>query len=157
MTAVVPGTGLFTARRAPATPTGGLLVIAAGTATAAVAAATRSELLALLAAIVLGAGYGLALAHGLTRTAALAPPHRLARWTARFWAAAYLGMFTPYVLTLLGHVTTTTALLTAVTLLALAHAGLGATRAGRTGGRRAAQGLPVPSYAHDREVALTDE
>ncbi|MCN9244079.1 MFS transporter [Streptomyces sp. RY43-2] len=125
-TAVVPGTGLLTARRARSTPTSGLLVVAAGTATAAVAAATESEPLALLAAIVLGAGYGLALAHGLTRTAALAPPHRLARWTALFWTVTYLGMFTPYVLTLLGHVTTTPVLLAAVTLLALAHAGFGA-------------------------------
>ncbi|MFY4721140.1 MFS transporter [Streptomyces sp. LaBMicrA B280] len=122
-TAVVPGTGLLTARRAPATPAASLLVVAVGTAIAAVAAATANEPLALLAAIVLGAGYGLALTHGLTRTAALAPPHRLARWTAWFWTVAYLGMFTPYVLTLLGHVTTTPVLLTAVTLAALAHAG----------------------------------
>ena len=124
-TAVVPGTGLLTARRARSTPTAGLLVVAAGTATAAVAAATRSEPLALLAAIVLGAGYGLSLTYGLTRTAALAPPHQLARWTARFWTMAYLGMFTPYVLTLLDHVTTTPVLLAAITLLALAHAGFG--------------------------------
>ncbi|MFB6992063.1 MULTISPECIES: MFS transporter [unclassified Streptomyces] len=124
-TAVVPGTGLLTARRVRPTPTSGLLVVAAGTATAAVAAATENEPLALLAAIVLGAGYGLALTYGLARTAALAPPHQLARWTARFWTAAYLGMFTPYVFTLLGHVTTTPVLLAAVTLLALAHAGFG--------------------------------
>ncbi|MFH9938381.1 MFS transporter [Streptomyces murinus] len=122
-TAVVPGTGLLTARRAPSTPTAGLLTVAVGTAIAAVAAASENEPLALLAAIVLGAGYGLALTYGLTRTAALAPPHRLARWTAWFWTVAYLGMFTPYVLTLLGHVTTTPTLLTAVTLLALTHAG----------------------------------
>ncbi|MFJ6013705.1 MFS transporter [Streptomyces sp. NPDC092952] len=135
-TAVVPGTGLLTARRAPSTPTSGLLAVAAGTATAAVAAATENEPLALLAAIVLGAAYGLTLAHGLTRTAALAPPHRLARWTARFWTAAYLGMFTPYVLTLLGHVTTTPVLLAAVALLALAHAGIGVCQARRTARRR---------------------
>ncbi|MFJ9931180.1 MFS transporter [Streptomyces misionensis] len=130
-TAVVPGTGLLTARRAPSTPTAGLLAVAAGTATAAVAAATGNEPLALLAAVVLGAGYGLALTYGLTRTAALAPPHRLARWTARFWTVAYLGMFTPYVLTLLGHLTTTPSLLAAVALLALAHAGFAAFQAGR--------------------------
>ncbi|MEV7157377.1 MFS transporter [Streptomyces misionensis] len=125
-TAVVPGTGLLTARHARSTPTAGLLAVAVGTATAAVAAATGSEPLALLAAVVLGAGYGLTLAYGLTRTAALAPPHRLARWTARFWTVAYLGMFTPYVLTLLGHFTTTPALLAAVALLALAHAAFAA-------------------------------
>ncbi|MFE3145653.1 MFS transporter [Streptomyces sp. NPDC059218] len=135
-TAVVPGTGLLTARRARSTPTAGLLVVAVGTATAAVAAAAGNEPLALLAAIVLGAGYGLALAHGLTRTAALAPPHQLARWTARFWTAAYLGMFTPYVLTLLGHITTTPVLLGCVTLLALAHAGFSSYQAERPARRR---------------------
>ncbi|MEU9321620.1 MFS transporter [Streptomyces sp. NPDC048295] len=135
-TAVVPGTGLLTARRARSTPTAGLLVVAAGTATAAVAAATGNEPLALLAAIVLGAGYGLALTYGLTRTAALAPPCQLARWTAWFWATAYLGMFTPYVLTLLGHVTTTPVLLGAVTLLALAHAGFGSHQVKRLARRR---------------------
>ncbi|MFF9510984.1 MFS transporter [Streptomyces sp. NPDC014724] len=135
-TAVVPGTGLLTARRARSTPTAGLLVVAVGTATAAVAAATENEPLALLAATVLGAGYGLALTYGLTWTAALAPPHQLARWTARFWTAAYLGMFTPYVLTLLGHVTTTPVLLAAVTLLALAHAGFGSYQVKRLARRR---------------------
>ncbi|MFE7463218.1 MFS transporter [Streptomyces sp. NPDC057499] len=149
-TAVVPGTGLLTARRAPSTPTSGLLAVAAGTAIAAVAAATENEPLALLAAIVLGAAYGLTLAHGLTRTAALAPPHRLARWTARFWTAAYLGMFTPYLLTLLGHVTTTPMLLTAVTLLALAHAGIGVHRARRAARRRTSPRAPHGRTAGDR-------
>ncbi|MGW9122136.1 MFS transporter [Streptomyces sp. NPDC055663] len=135
-TAVVPGTGLLTARRARPTPTAGLLVVAAGTATAAIAAATENEPLALLAAIVLGAGYGLALTHGLTLTAALAPPHQLARWTARFWTAAYLGMFTPYVLTLLGHITTMPVLLAGVALLALAHAGFGPYQVKRLARRR---------------------
>ncbi|MFD0340246.1 hypothetical protein ACFVH0_16415 [Streptomyces sp. NPDC127117] len=96
----------------------------------------ENELLALLAAIVLGAGYGLALTYGLTRTATLAPPHQIAGWTARFWTAAYLGMFTPYVLTLLGHVTTTPVLPAAVTLLALAHAGFGPYRGRRLARRR---------------------
>ncbi|MFJ2879746.1 MFS transporter [Streptomyces sp. NPDC086796] len=141
-TAVVPGTGLLTARRVRSTPTAGLLVVAAGTATAAVAVATENEPLALLAAIVLGAGYGLSLTYGLTRTAALAPPHQLARWTARFWTAAYLGMFTPYVLTLLGHVTTTPLLLTAITLLALAHAVFSSRQVERPTRRRTRDTFP---------------
>ncbi|MEU0631713.1 MFS transporter [Streptomyces sp. NPDC005989] len=133
-TTVVPGTGLLTARRARSTPTEGLLAVAAGTATAAIAATAENEPLALLAVIVLGVGYGLTLAHGLTLTAALAPPHRLARRTARLWTAAYLGMFTPHVLTLLGHITTTPVLLAAVTLLALA--GFGSYQAKRMAGHR---------------------
>ncbi|MCX4832683.1 MFS transporter [Streptomyces sp. NBC_01016] len=118
-TAVVPGVGLLTARRAVATPVPGLLTTAVGAAAAATAAASGSRVLAMAAAAVLGAGYGLSLAHGLTRTAALAPPHQLARWTAKFWTAAYLGMFTPYVLTLLGDAAPTCELLAAVAVLAL--------------------------------------
>ncbi|WP_327670305.1 MULTISPECIES: MFS transporter [unclassified Streptomyces] len=118
-TAVVPGVGLLTARRAVATPVPGLLTTAVGAAAAATAAASGSRVLAMAAAAVLGAGYGLSLAHGLTRTATLAPPHQLARWTAKFWTAAYLGMFTPYVLTLLGDAAPTWELLAAVAVLAL--------------------------------------
>lgn len=118
-TAVVPGIGLLTARRAVATPVPGLLTTAVGAAAAATAAASGSRVLAMAAAAVLGAGYGLSLAHGLTRTATLAPPHQLARWTAKFWTAAYLGMFTPYVLTLLGAAAPTWELLAAVAALAL--------------------------------------
>ncbi|MBO1336931.1 hypothetical protein [Streptomyces sp. VRA16 Mangrove soil] len=82
------------------------------------AAATGQRPLALLAAVLLGAGYGLSLSYGLTRTAALAPPARLARWTAGFWTAAYLGMFTPYVITLPAGAFPTVRVLTAAALLA---------------------------------------
>ncbi|MGW8552107.1 hypothetical protein [Streptomyces tubercidicus] len=55
---------------------------------------------ALIASMVLGAGYGLCVAYGLTEVAALAPAHRLARLTSSFWTPAYLGFLAPYVITL---------------------------------------------------------
>ncbi|MFK4213436.1 MFS transporter [Streptomyces sp. NPDC030920] len=69
-----------------------------------------------------GVSAGALLAAGSAWTKELSDsPRQLARWTARFWTAAYLGLFTPCILILLGHVTTTL-LPAAVTLLALAHA-----------------------------------
>ncbi|WP_306321711.1 MULTISPECIES: MFS transporter [unclassified Streptomyces] len=127
-TAVVPGVGLVTARRAIATVTPALLTVAVGAAAAAVAAGTGNAPLALFAAAILGAGYGLTLTYGLTRTASLAPAHQLARWTAVFWTAAYVGMFMPYVITLVSGVVPTAVVLVAVAVLALAHAVFGATR-----------------------------
>ncbi|MFZ3570662.1 MFS transporter [Streptomyces sp. BH097] len=117
-TAVVPGVGLLTARRAVASPVPGLLTVAVGTAMAAGAAGAGSAVLALPAAAVLGAGYGLTLTYGLTRTVALAPPHQLAGWTARFWTAAYVGMFTPYVITLVSRAVPVPAVLVGVAVLA---------------------------------------
>ncbi|MGW1373261.1 MFS transporter [Streptomyces sp. NPDC002446] len=108
-TAVVPGAGLavqplarhLATRHRLANGITGLLVIAAGLGCAAPAAATAQPWLALGAAAILGAGYGLTLSFGLTEVAALAPRARLARLTALFWTLAYTGMFTPYALTAL--------------------------------------------------------
>ncbi|KNB53933.1 MFS transporter [Streptomyces caatingaensis] len=108
-TAVVPGAGLLvqpparrlTARGRRAAARAGLAVVAAGFALAAAAACGGRPVLALGAAAVLGAGYGLLLSYGLTETAAAAPPERLARVTALFWTAAYTGMAAPYAVTLL--------------------------------------------------------
>lgn len=108
-TAVVPGAGLLVqplarrlaARNRLATAVTGLLVTTVGLVVAAPAAALEQPALALLSGALLGAGYGLALTYALTEVAAMAPPERLARLTAYFWTVAYLGMFTPYVLSLL--------------------------------------------------------
>ncbi|MFE0186411.1 MFS transporter [Streptomyces sp. NPDC058989] len=105
-TAVVPGAGLavqplarhLATRHRLANGVAGLLVIAAGLACAAPAAATEQPWLALAAAAILGAGYGLTLSFGLTEVAALAPRAHLARLTSLFWTLAYTGMFTPYAL-----------------------------------------------------------
>ncbi|MCC3770101.1 MFS transporter [Streptomyces sp. UNOC14_S4] len=109
-TAVVPGAGLLvqplarrlTARHRLATAAAGLAAVVAGFVLATVVVVTGGQpVLALGTAAVLGAGYGLLLSFGLTEVAAIAPPERLARVTALFWTAAYVGMFAPYVVTLL--------------------------------------------------------
>ncbi|MGP8296618.1 MFS transporter [Streptomyces inhibens] len=126
-TAVVPGTGLavqlparyLATRHRLATGVAGLLMIAVGCALAAPAAASEQPVLALAAAAVLGAGYGLTLSFGLTEVAALAPRARLARLTSLFWTLAYTGMFTPYAITALSTTFGVPALLRAGALLAV--------------------------------------
>ncbi|MFE6690106.1 MFS transporter [Streptomyces sp. NPDC057743] len=127
VTAVTPGAGLLvaplarrlSARHRLATAAAGLLVTAAGLLTGALAVAHAQPAVALLAAALIGAGYGLCVAYGLTEVGALAPPHHLARVTARFWAVCYLGFCTPYAVTLLGGAFSTATILTAVAVLAL--------------------------------------
>ncbi|MEV0372924.1 MFS transporter [Streptomyces sp. NPDC050636] len=125
-TAVVPGAGMavqplarrLAARHRAATGTAGLAAVALGFALAVPAASAAQPVLALVAAAVLGAGYGLALAFGLTEVAALAPPEWLARLTSVLWTLAYLGMFAPYVVTLLSGAFAVPALLGAGAVLA---------------------------------------
>ncbi|MBZ4321822.1 MFS transporter [Streptomyces sp. SCA2-4] len=125
-TAVVPAAGLLVqqparllaARHRSATAVAGLTAVAAGLALAVPAAASGHAVLCLVAAAVLGAGYGLCLTFGLTEVAALAPPDRLARLTSRFWTAAYLGMAAPYTVTLLSGTFGTPVLLGAGSVLA---------------------------------------
>lgn len=72
---------------------------AVGFALTAVAAAVPGlQLLAVPAAVFLGAGGGLALAAGLARLPALAADGRLATVSAAFYGVAYLGFATPWVL-----------------------------------------------------------
>ncbi|MFK4064554.1 MFS transporter [Streptomyces sp. NPDC029674] len=129
-TAVVPGSGLLVqplARRvAPrhrlATAVAGLLTVTVGFGAAAFAASLGTGsgglVLALVAAAILGAGYGFVLTYALTEVTAMAPPHRLARLTAYFWTAAYVGMLAPYAVTLLSGVVRPPALLTGAAALA---------------------------------------
>ncbi len=60
--------------------------------------AAGPALLLLPACLVLGSGHGLALAAGLARLPALARDGRLATVSSGFYAAAYLGFGTPFVL-----------------------------------------------------------
>ncbi|MFF3546155.1 MFS transporter [Streptomyces platensis] len=123
VTAITPGAGLLVAplarrlaaRHRVATAVAGLAAVILGLLLAAFAVTGVRPGVALLAAAVLGAGYGLCVAYGLTEVAALAPPGRLARLTARFWALCYLGFCTPYAITLLtGWFSPATILLAAV-------------------------------------------
>lgn len=126
-TAVTPGAGLLVAplarrlaaRHRLATAAAGLAAVALGLLAAAGAVAAGQPVVALIAAAVLGGGYGLCVAYGLTEVAALAPPHRLARLTARFWTLAYLGFFAPYVITLVSAAVPPPVVLAAAAVLAL--------------------------------------
>ncbi|WP_411143258.1 MFS transporter [Streptomyces sp. x-80] len=126
-TAVTPGVGLLVAplarrlaaRHRIATAAAGLAAVALGLLVAALAVAHTQPAVALVAAALLGAGYGLCVAYGLTEVAALAPAPRLARLTARFWALCYLGFITPYAITLLTHAFAPPAILTGAAALAV--------------------------------------
>ncbi|MEV0263057.1 MFS transporter [Streptomyces sp. NPDC050617] len=108
-TAVTPGSGLLVqplarrlaARHRMGTAVAGMAAVAVGLLVAAFAVAHADPALGLVAAALIGAGYGLCVTYGLTEVALLAPPGALARLTSRFWVLAYLGFFAPYGFTLL--------------------------------------------------------
>jgi hypothetical protein len=99
-------------------------VLAAGAAACAADAVLRSPLLALLAAVVLGAGYGIAVVTGLLEIQRMAPAEDLAGLTGVYYALAYAGFLLPTVLALLSAWVPYTLLLTVVALLAVACLGV---------------------------------
>jgi hypothetical protein len=100
------GTGVAVqpiARRldAPGRVTGALLglgVIVVGMVLAAIAAGHVWPVLALVAAMPLGAGYGLGLVSGLLETQRIAAPDELAGLTAVYYSLTYVGFALPLVL-----------------------------------------------------------
>jgi MFS family permease len=105
---------------------------AAGYALTTLGAATTSAPLLLVAALMLGAGGGLALASGLALTARLAQPGRRGALNAVFLGSAYLGFAAPYITAITAKATTIEvplAVFTTLTLLLCAHLTL-ATRRG---------------------------
>ncbi|MEV0281875.1 MFS transporter [Streptomyces sp. NPDC050610] len=136
-TAVTPGSGLLVqplarrlaARHRLATAVAGMSAVAVGLLVAAFAAAHTDPAVALAAAALIGAGYGLCVTYGLTEVALLAPPGGLARLTSRFWVLAYLGFFAPYGFTLLSGPFDPAAILLAAAGLAVVT-GIGVTLAG---------------------------
>jgi hypothetical protein len=82
----------------------GLGAVVVGLGIAALTVVTANPVLALVAAVVLGAGYGLCLVFGLTEVSRIAGAGQLAGLTAVFYALTYLGFTTPYVLALLHDV-----------------------------------------------------
>jgi MFS family permease len=107
-------------RRSPLTVAGvGLLAVAAGMALSAVVTVTQSPALVLLAAAVLGSGYGLCLVFGLTEVARIADRGELAGLTAVFYALTYVGFAAPYVIALLTLVTRREYVLLGAAVLAL--------------------------------------
>lgn len=75
-----------------------LVVVAAGMGLAALAAQLLTVWMALIAATVLGCGYGMAMMSGLLEVQRLAGPHNLAGLTAVFYCFTYLGFAVPAIL-----------------------------------------------------------
>jgi MFS family permease len=96
----------------------GLGAIIVGLGVAALAAWLGNPALALVAAVILGAGYGLCLVFGLTEVSRIAGEGELAGLTAVFYALTYVGFTTPYLLALLEHVAALPVLLIALAVLA---------------------------------------
>jgi MFS family permease len=86
-------------RDRPLAATVALAATATGCALAAVAAEHSSPLLAVAAALPLGAGYGLGLISGLLETQRAATPEDLAGLTALYYAMTYTGFALPLLLT----------------------------------------------------------
>ena len=97
-----------------------LAVAVPGMVLAAATATTRSVLLGLVAAAVLGAAYGLLLLGGLREVQRMATPDDLAGLTAVYYCLSYLGFFVPAVLAALDPVVGYPALFAAGAVLATA-------------------------------------
>ncbi|WP_406142259.1 MFS transporter [Streptomyces sp. NBC_01089] len=96
-----------------------MTVMVAGTALCAVDAVLRSPWLALAAAVVLGAGYGIAVVTGLLEIQRIAGPDDLAGLTGVYYALAYAGFLLPTLLALLSVRVPYPVLLTGVAVLAV--------------------------------------
>jgi hypothetical protein len=120
-----------------------LVATVVGALLAAGAAATESPALALLAALPLGAGYGLGLVSGLLETQRLAAPDELAGLTAVYYALTYVGFGLPLLLAWLHSLASYPALLCGVAaaaalsgLIVIANARRGRGVASQPGGGR---------------------
>jgi MFS family permease len=96
----------------------GLGAVIVGLLVAALTVWLDDPVLALVAAVILGAGYGLCLVFGLTEVSRIAADGQLAGLTAVFYALTYIGFTTPYLLALLEHVAALPILLIALAVLA---------------------------------------
>ncbi|GAA0507527.1 MFS transporter [Saccharopolyspora erythraea] len=126
-TLLTPGSGVLTQPLARRLAVGnrivpalaGLWAVAAGLALAVPAIVLEQPWTALCADVLLGGGYGMLVTYCLTEVGRIAPPSRLARLTAVFWALAYLGFCAPYVFDLLTGVATPPVIFSASAVLAL--------------------------------------
>jgi hypothetical protein len=95
-----------------------LAIVIAGLLVAALAAAVSAPVLVVVAALVLGSGYGSCQVCGLIEVQRLAHPDDLAGLTAVYQAISYLGLTTPFLLAAVQSVAAPTVLLLAVAALA---------------------------------------
>ena len=119
----------------------GLLVLAAGLALAALAAAAGDIWLLVPCSLVLGSAYGLCLVAGLVEVQRLAPERALGALTAGYYAVTYTGFAAPYLMTLGSRATSYAILLLITSGLAVLTAGVVRHGAKELGERR---GRPVP-------------
>lgn len=89
------------ARLGRSTPAIGLGLVVLGTLGCAWQAASPSIALALLIAVVLGAGYGISMVAGLIEVQRVADPEHLAGLTGIYYSLTYIGFALPYALSLL--------------------------------------------------------
>lgn len=111
----------------------GLVACLAGCLVETATAATAQPVLAVVAALLLGAGYGASLVGGLLETQRIAPPSELASLTAIYYALTYLGFAAPLVFEALTALAPYTVLLpcaAAVALLTLVVVRINARRTG---------------------------
>jgi MFS family permease len=97
----------------------GLGAVIVGLGVAALTVWLDDPVLALVAAVILGVGYGLCLVFGLTEVTRIAGEGQLAGLTAVFYALTYVGFTVPYLLALLEHVAALPVLLLALAVLAV--------------------------------------
>ncbi|MGY1638584.1 MFS transporter [Geodermatophilus sp. SYSU D00742] len=97
-----------------------MVVMSAGLAVSTVAAVVRSPVVALVAAVGLGAAYGIAVVSGLLELQRLARPEELAALTGVYYVLAYVGFLLPTLLALLSRVAGYPVLLAGLALVALA-------------------------------------
>ncbi|MHA7200568.1 MFS transporter [Arthrobacter alkaliphilus] len=93
------------ARRGTAAAMTGLGIVAAGCAAAAFATAFPGIATAMIAALILGAGYGICLIVGLREVEQIAAPEELGAVIALFYSLAYSGLAVPYLLALISPAT----------------------------------------------------
>jgi MFS family permease len=122
----------------------GMVTMSAGLAVSAGAAALGSPVAALLAAVVLGAAYGIAVVSGLLELQRLAGPGEAAALTGVYYGMAYAGFLLPAALAVLGAVASYPVMLSALGLVALACTATVArhSRRGLPAGARSAAGSP---------------
>jgi hypothetical protein len=97
-----------------------MVLMSAGLAVSTVAAVVRSPVVALVAAVALGAAYGIAVVSGLLELQRLAGPGELAALTGVYYVLAYVGFLLPTLLALLSGVVSYPVLLAGLALAALA-------------------------------------
>jgi MFS family permease len=122
--AVQPLVPALTRRSGGRPGTVGLLLAVVGTAALAFDARLHAPALALAAAAVLGAAYGICLVAGLVEVQAMADPHSLAGLTGIYYSLTYLGFTLPVILAELASQATYAQLLVGVALTGLAGAAL---------------------------------